>query len=51
MVTFLVLSTEFTVGSGGASIQTDPVARWWFAVPVAIVVFLLVGQPWRAKRG
>lgn len=51
LVAFLVLSTEFTVGSGGASIQIDPAAHWWLAVPAAVVLFLLVGQPWRARRG
>lgn len=50
VVAYLVMSTEFTASEGGLSIMTDPVAHWPVAVPGAVVAFLLIGQPWRARR-
>lgn len=49
LVAFLVLSTELTVTGSQLTTSTDPVGRWWLAIPGAAVAFLLIAQPWRGR--
>ncbi|MFX0537331.1 hypothetical protein ACQBAT_05680 [Ornithinimicrobium sp. Y1847] len=49
-VAYLVLSAEVQVDAQGASIAVDPLGNWVIALSGAVVAFLLIAQPWRARR-
>lgn len=51
LVVLLVLSLDLRVGESELLMVLDPAARWWLALPAAVLAFLLVGQPWRKGAG
>lgn len=47
LAALLIASVDLEISGDEMQLVLDPAARWWIAIPAAVLAYVLVARPWR----